>query len=98
MDSVNFSVPVIIFVALTSIAILIAYPTSFGAYFSRCFRIKFTYGMLISLLPVFAFLLIAMVPSLFPLIYVVAPISCIILVTAVYRQMRGKCRLSNLKN
>ena len=94
----NMGVPWLVFAIVLGIAMIIAYPTAFGAYYSRCFKIKFTYGILMALAPMITFLLVAMVPALYPLVYVVAGTLSLSLIGAVFRQMQGKCNFSTLKN
>lgn len=100
MESTSFNpgVPMLVFGIVLAIAMAIAYPTAFGAYYSRCFKIKFTYGILIALAPTLVLPLMATVPALYPLVYVVAGALSLALIGAVFRQLQGKCNLSTLKN
>ena len=91
-------VPMLVLAIILGIAIIIAYPTAFGAYYSRCFKIKFTYGILMALAPMIILPLVAMVPAMYPLVYVVGGTLSLVLIGAVFRQMQGKCNFSTLKN
>lgn len=94
----NMGVPMLVFGIILLIAMIIAYPTAFGAYYSRCFKIKFTYGILMALAPVIILLLVATVPALYPLVWVSYFSLALVVIGAVFRQMQGKCSLSTLKN
>lgn len=88
----------LIFAFVLFIAGIIAYPTAFGVYFSRCFKIKFTYGMIIALAPLLGLLLVWIFPPLQILYLPMCLALGIIIIAAVFRQMQGKCTLSTLKN
>lgn len=94
----QLGVPMMIFAIVLGIAMIVAYPSAFGVYYSRCFKIKFTYGMLLSLAPLLLALIVAFIPVLAPIMYVAAPLLALVLIAAVYRQFSGKCSLSTLKN